>query len=75
MRFVLPDDRIVSGRSYSDIIRAMAQEKFTAPRSIARYRKALARRVRALYKTDVDDTTDRSLVQSLIRCGLLTPTK
>ncbi len=71
MRFVLPDGNLVKGRGYADIVAAMNDEKFTPAKNISNYRKALAKRVRGIYGEDVDPTTDKSLVQSLIKVGLL----
>lgn len=72
MKFRMPDDKIISGRSYADILRGMADEKMTPAKDMDRYRRALAERVSGLYGTEVDASSDSALVRSLERVGLIT---
>lgn len=72
MRFVLPDGKEVAGRSYGDVVRAMNEEKFRPATRLATYRKALAERVAAMYQCEIDFSSDRALVEDLVRVGLLT---
>lgn len=75
MRFALPDGKVVSGRGYTDIVRAMADEKFTPPKNLSKYREALADRAEAMYGTRPDTGSDRSFVTSLVKVGLLIKVK
>lgn len=71
MRYVLPDGKEVSGRSYTDIIAAMNDEKFSPARNLDNYRHGLAERVQALYGETVDQTSDKTFIESLTKVGLL----
>ncbi len=71
MRFVLPDGREITGRSYTDVVAAMADEKFEEPRSLESYRMAAAARASSMYNVIVDATDDRSFVKSLEAADLL----
>lgn len=71
MRFILPDDTIVTGNSYAAIVRQMNEQKMTPARNQSTYRKALAKRTKDMYGQDVDDSSDRSLILSLVRVGLI----
>lgn len=71
MRFMLPDGKEVVGRGYSDIVQAMAEDKFTRPRSMESYRKATARRCRTMYGTEIPTDSDKEFVNGLIKVGLL----
>jgi hypothetical protein len=75
MRYSLPDGKVVVGRSYYDIVRAMADEKFVRPRSLVRYRKSLAERVAAMYGQKVNTSSDKVFVNSLVEAGLLVKIK
>jgi hypothetical protein len=72
MRFFLPDGKEVVGRSYGDIVKAMNDEKFRPATHLSVYRKALAERVAAMYNREIDYSTNRTLVDDLVRVGLLT---
>jgi hypothetical protein len=71
VRFTLPDGKEVVGRGYSDIVQAMAEDKFTRPRSMESYRKATARRCRSMYGTEIPTDSDKEFVNGLIKVGLL----
>jgi hypothetical protein len=71
MKFVFMDGRVISGRSYTDIVKKMSELKFVRARSLARYRRATARRVADLFGVDVNVEDDRSFVQSLEAGSLL----
>lgn len=71
MRYVLPDGHLAVGASYAAIIDQMSDGKFDPPRSRTSYRRAVARRVHEMYNKDVDASTDKTLVQSLVSVGLL----
>jgi hypothetical protein len=71
MKFILPDDTIVVGNSYADIVRQMNEQKMTPARNQSTYRKALAKRAREMYGQEVDDTSDRALIKSLEKVGLI----
>jgi hypothetical protein len=74
MRFVLPDGEIAVGRSYSDIVAAMNEAKFAPATNMSTYRKAVAERVQAIYGESVDATSDKTLIKSLCKVGLLVQT-
>lgn len=71
MRFQLPDDSIVVGNSYADIVRQMNDQKMTPAKRQSTYRRALANRARDMYGAEIDDTSDRALILSLERVGLI----
>lgn len=71
MRFQLPDDTVVVGNSYADIVRQMNDQKLTPAKRQATYRRALASRVKQMYGQDIDDTSDKALIKSLERVGLI----
>jgi hypothetical protein len=71
MKFRLPDGNEVAGRSYEDIVAAMADEKLREPRSMESYRRATARRVSSGYGVIIDSTDDRSFILSLEAAGLM----
>lgn len=71
MRFALPDDRVVTGRSYDDIVKAMSDEKLTAVTDLAKYRKATARRAKVMYGEHVPYETSKDFVHGLLHVGLL----
>jgi hypothetical protein len=71
MRFKLPDGKEIVGRSYQDVVRTMAEDKFTEPRSMDSYRRATARRARSMYGVDVPTENDKVFVNALIKVGLL----
>lgn len=70
MKFQMEDD-IVEGRGYADIVAAMSSFKLEDVRSIKRYRRATAKRVKAMFGTDIDHSTDESFVKDLVKAGLL----
>lgn len=72
MKYRLPDDVEVTGRSYDDILQAMNEQKMTPARSMERYRKSLAKRVQSLYGQQVDASSSKALVADLERIGLIT---
>lgn len=71
MKFIAADGNTFTGRSYSDIVRQMADEKLSAPKSLESYRRATANRVGEMYGRPVDDSDDRSFVLSLEAQGML----
>ncbi len=71
MKYAMPDERIVIGRGYRDIVQAMQDEKLVEPRSSQSYRKAAAKRAEDMYKVPVDPSTDKSFVKSLEAAGVL----
>lgn len=72
MRFRLPDDTVVVGNSYADIVRQMNEQKMTPARNQSTYRKALAKRAREMYgAASIDGSSDRSLILSLEQVGLI----
>lgn len=72
MRYMLPDGKEVTARSYSEVVAAMNDEKFTPAKNLDNYRNGLAERVSALYHVDLDISTDKALVEGLVSVGLLT---
>lgn len=71
MRFVMLDGNIVTGRSYSDIVFRMSQEKMREPRSMRSYRRATARRVEGVYGIKIDWRDDKSFVIGMENAGLV----
>jgi len=71
MRFVLLDGNIITGRSYSDIVFRMSQEKMREPRSMRSYRRATARRVEGVYGLEIRHDTDRHFVIDMEKAGLV----
>jgi uncharacterized protein (DUF305 family) len=71
LKFKLPDGNKVQGRSYRAIVAQMAHEKLRPVRSQERYRKAVARRVREMTGIEVDTSTDKAFVQSMVRHDLM----
>lgn len=71
MRYLLPDGKEVRGRGYTDVIVAMNDEKFTPAKNLDNYRNGLVERVSALYDAEIDASTDKTLVESLVKVGLL----
>lgn len=72
MKFTTQGGDQFSGRSYSDVVFAMSQEKFREPRSQESYRRAVARRTGVAYGKEIDPSTDRSFIISLCEAGVLT---
>lgn len=75
MRYALPDGKVVTGRSYTDIIAAMADEKLIGPRSLTTYKRTLAKRVKAFYDKTIDTSDDQKFVDSLVDAGMLVKIK
>lgn len=71
MRFQLPDGPQVGGRSYTQVVEAMANQKFSRPRSLQSYRRATALRAKVAYNVTVATDDDRSFVLDLVKNGLL----
>jgi hypothetical protein len=71
MKYRLPDGQEVTGNSYTDIVMAMNEQKMTPSKRLSTYRKALAERARLVYQADIDDTSDKTLIQSMEKCGLI----
>jgi hypothetical protein len=71
MEYQLPDGRIITGHNALEVVEAMAETKFTAPRSRKSYRVATAKRTQAAYNVEVDATTDETFVADLERHNLL----
>lgn len=71
MKFMLPDGKVVRGRSYESIVNAMGGHKFGTPQSNRTYRRATAQRALELHGVIVDDSTDKAFVQTLEQNGLL----
>jgi hypothetical protein len=73
MRFSLPDGKMISGRTYTDIVQSMSDEKFVPPASLSSYRRATAKRIEAMYHTAVPVDNDKMFVRAMIDAELLIP--
>lgn len=72
MRFLLPDDRMVVGSSYSSIVAQMNDAKMTPAKNISTYRRETAKRAREMYGAEaIDDSSDKALILSLVKVGLI----
>lgn len=71
MRFVMLDGNVITGRSYSDVVFRMSQEKMREPRSMRSYRRATARRVKEAYGVSIDHETDRQFILDMEAAGLV----
>lgn len=71
MKFQMIDGELITGRSYTDIVKKMAGMKLMLPGSLKRYRAATAKRVANFYQTNVDVSTDATFVASLEDSGLI----
>lgn len=71
MRYELPDGKVVSGRSYKEIVAAMSEEKLVTPPTLDAYRKAAAARASQMYGVEIEDRDDKSFILSLERAGIL----
>jgi len=71
MKFRMMDGQEFTGRSYTDVVTNMSKDKLTPVRSIARYRRATAKRVADMYCVKIDATDDRAFVRSLVEAGLM----
>lgn len=66
-----PGGEEVQGRSYEDVVVAMADLKLEAASSLKRYRRSTAQRVSETFGKEIDPSTDESFVKSLEEVGLL----
>lgn len=71
MKFKMIDGKEIGGRSYDDVVAAMAGAKLREPRSLESYRRATARRIKGIYRSAVNTKDNRSFIQSLEQAGLL----
>lgn len=67
----LYDGRIIGGTDATELVQAMAETKFRAPRSAATYRRATARRISEAYRLKVDHSSNESFIAGLIEAELL----
>lgn len=76
MKFIMSgDDTEVSGRSYAQVVTAMASEKMMTPKSRKSYRISTAKRVFGIYGYIVATENDKEFVKSLVEAALLIPIK
>lgn len=71
MRFRTYDGEEHSGRSYREIVVALAQQKLTKPRSLAGYRRDTARRCSEMYGITIDTRDNRKFILSLVEAELM----
>ena len=70
--FRLPDGKVVFGDKPSEVVQMMSDEKMSTPRSIASYRKAVARRMRGAHPNlIIHDNSNIDFIKSLVACGQL----
>lgn len=71
MKFTMIDGTEVAGKTYKQVVQRMASEKLVEPRSLDGYRRATAGRVKEMYGFDVDATTDRTFMETMVATGLI----
>lgn len=71
MKFKTPDGQVFTGRSYTDVVKAMGDEKMENPASREGYRSSVAKRARVMFEVDVDTSSDETFVRSLVEHKLL----
>lgn len=71
MKFQTPDGEVFQGVTYRDVVEMMADMKMAAPRDLASYRRATARRVADAYDDAVNPRTNKTFIKSLVAVGLL----
>jgi hypothetical protein len=60
----------ISGKSYSDVVLCMADQKLAPVRDIKRYREHTAQRIAAFGK-EIDSSTDATFIKTLEAAGML----
>lgn len=71
MRYRMIDGEEYSGRSYREVVAAMARDKLAEPRSLEGYRRATARRVQDMYGKQVSAVDNGTFVRGLVSVGLM----
>lgn len=71
MRFKLVSGEEYSGRSYDDVVRAMADEKFDPVDALDVYRRSTADRFFEMFGIRPDPTTSETLIKSLCEAELM----
>jgi len=75
MKFLMIDDLMVEGETYTDVVAAMARSKMRRPRSLEQYRQSTADRILEVYQLKIDPSTDETFVKSMIVAGLMRKTR
>lgn len=70
-RYRLLDGTVVRGRSYREVVEAMAATKLTEVRSRAGYRRETARRAFEVYGAKISSDSDAEFVRDLLDHQLL----
>lgn len=71
MRFATEDGQEYTGRSYDEIVAAMASDKLVEPKSLDSYRRATAKRIRSSFGILIPTDTSKHFVRHLVASGLL----
>lgn len=71
MRFITPDGEVFEGDTFTQIVEAMAAEKFDEPNSLSSYRHATANRVSMMHSVVIRADSDEAFVSDLCTAGLL----
>lgn len=71
MEYQLPDGKIITGCNALELVEAMAETKFTQPRSRRSYRVATAKRAKAAYEVTIRPDTDETFIDDLATHNLL----
>lgn len=70
-RFRMADGTSFAGRSYTQVVRAMAGEKMVRPRTLERYRLKTAERVHDAYGIQIDTSSNSKFIRSLVTHKLM----
>jgi hypothetical protein len=60
-----------SGKTYEDVVKAMAAQKLSKPESLTKYMKQTAKRVKAMSGDSVPTTTPEKFVKGLVKAGFM----
>lgn len=71
MEFLMIDGTAYRGRTYKEVVAAMADDKLSEPRTLEGYRRSTAKRVLDMYQAKVRTDTDRNFVLGLVAAGLM----
>lgn len=71
MKFKMIDGHVYSGRTYRQVVAAMAGDKLRRPRTLENYRRGVRDRVADALEATIDASTDTSFIQTMEAAGLM----
>lgn len=72
MKFEDEGGEVFEGRTATEVVRNMSRAKLTKSKSRASYRRSVARRIKEMMGKEVQTTSDKTFLQSLVEAGILT---